>query len=469
MKGSKGTISHYINNLFIIALVLYILLYLLSTIWEHPIITETQSIMAMIMLLTTLLVFPKRGLLLPILLITISIIIVVSTSSSPIALWIGLREMNAIITLVILIGLVSWMISHRPYVKALMLLGKKKITTPTRFYSLVTSITHLISSFMTVGGIPFSYQMFQNMKKPHVTQLPWDFTLSTAVIRGFSLTVLWTAVHPAFAYVVGGTNAPLFPTMFKGLGLAMIGMALSIGIFSLQKSRKKVVDEVIPDLTMNPKEHLNGLVGKFLFWVSLLMGGIFITHHFLKLDILLAVPLVVVVVTTLYFISNRALPQYKKQWFTFVAIDFGKKKREIFLMLSAGILVGTLKETGYGHDLFLYFLTIVEWLNLNILMGLTLVVILLGFCGFPPIPAMVLLSGILIDIPGGYAPELVALSLLLGVSVTLFVAPVTVPLLLLASLNGRSLSEVGLRWNIIFGIIFLVIGLVYIQGLAVFS
>jgi hypothetical protein len=448
---------------------MFILLYLFSTIWENPILIEAQSVMAIFMLITTLIVFPKRGLLLPILLITISIIIVVFTSSSPIALWIGLREMNAIITLVILIGLVSWIISHRPYVKALMLLGEKRITTPTRFYSLVTSLTHFISSFMTVGGIPFSYQMFQNMKKPHVSQLPWDFTLSTAVIRGFSLTVLWTAVHPAFAYVVGGTNAPLFSTLFKGLGLALIGMALSIAIYRLQMNRKEVVVEVIPDLTIRSEEPLNGLVGKFLFWVSLLMGGIFITNYSLQLDILLAVPLVIVVVTTLYFISYRALPQYKKLWIRFITVDFGKKKREIFLMLSAGILVGTLKETGYGHELFLYFLTIIEWLNLNILIGLTLVVILLGFCGFPPIPAMVLLSGILVDIPGGYTPELVALSLLLGVSVTLFVAPVTVPLLLLSSLNGRSLSEIGFRWNILFGVIFLVIGLVYIQLLVVFS
>ncbi|WP_456276863.1 hypothetical protein [Bacillus sp. AK128] len=290
--------------------------------------------------------------------------------------------------------------------------------------------------------------------------------MSTAVIRGFSLTVLWTAVHPAFAYVVGGTNAPLFPTMLKGLGLALIGMLLSIFIYRIQMKQNGVTSELIPDLTLSSDEQLKGLVWKFLFWVSLLMGGIFLTNQWLQLDILLAVPLVIVVVSALYFLSHRALSEYKQLWVSFVTVDFGKKKREIFLMLSAGILVGTLKETGYGYELFLYFLTMIEWLNLNILIGLTLIVILLGFCGFPPIPAMVLLSGILVDIPGGYTPDIVALSLLLGVSVTLFVAPVTVPLLLLSSLNGRGLSENGFKPNILFGAVFLVIGVLYIQIIA---
>ncbi|WP_456276862.1 hypothetical protein [Bacillus sp. AK128] len=126
MKGHTKTVFSFSHNIFILALASFILLYLLSTIWEHPFIMVLQSIMALLMLVTTLIVFPKRSLLLPILLITISIIIVAFTGSSPIALWIGLREMNAIITLVILIGLVSWMINHRPYVKALMLLGAKR-------------------------------------------------------------------------------------------------------------------------------------------------------------------------------------------------------------------------------------------------------------------------------------------------------------------------------------------------------
>jgi hypothetical protein len=145
------------------------------------------------------------------------------------------------------------------------------------------------------------------------------------------------------------------------------------------------------------------------------------------------------------------------------------KKKEILLILSAGLIVGTLKETGYGFILFNYFLTAVEWLNINILLSLTLVVILLGFCGFPPIPAMILLSGILVNVPGGYPPELVALSLLLGVSVTLVIAPVTVPLLLISSLNGRSLSENGFSSNIFFAVSLLTVGLLYIQLLTVLS
>jgi hypothetical protein len=198
------------------------------------------------------------------------------------------------------------------------------------------------------------------------------------------------------------------------------------------------------------------------------MGGVLLTNQLLQLDVLLAVPVVIVIVTTLYFVSNRSVSQYKQLWVRLVSVDLGKKKKEMLLILSAGLLVGTLKETGYGEVLFSYFLTAVDWLNINILIGLTFVVILLGFCGFPPIPAMVLLSGVLVNIPGGYSPDLVALSLLLGVSVTLVIAPVTVPLLLISGQNGRSLAENGFRWNILFALPLLIIGLLYIQFLTLF-
>lgn len=455
-----------VNKFFVTALVTFILLYFISTAWKESIIFDLLSAMGLMMLLSIFFSKPKQNIVLPVLLITLSMIVVWITASPPFVLWIGLREMRAIIPLIILITLVNWIISHRPYVKALMNFGKRKITTPTRFFSFVAILTHFISSFMTVGGIAFVYQLFRNEKKPTVSQDPWEFTLGTAIMQGFTLTVLWTAVHPAFAYVIAGTHAPLLTTVSKGLGLAFLGFIISIIIYQFQMKRKQIPTDVTPDLEINSGEQLDGLVGKFLFWVSLLMGGIFITSQWLQLDILLAVPIVIVVVTTIYFITNDSISEYKKLWTRLVIVDLALKKKEILLILSAGLLVGTLKETGYGFVLFDYFLTAVDILNINILISLTFVVILLGFCGFPPIPAMVLLSGILVNVPGGYSPDLVALSLLLGVSVTLVIAPVTVPLLLISSLNGRSLAENGFQSNILFGVALLIIGLLYIQLLA---
>lgn len=461
-------ITQFINKLFVGALIGFIVLYFIVTVWKEPLLTELLSAMGLVMLLSSFIVLPKRGLLLPLLLITLSMIIAWMTYSSPVVLWIGLREMSAIIPLIILISLVSWIINHRPYVKALMNLGKKRITTTNRFYTFVAGITHFISSFMTEGGITFVHQMFHNEKKLSVSKLAWDFTLSTAIMRGFTLTVLWTAIHPTFAYGIAGTNAPLLPTMLKGFGLACIGFVISIIIYRMQMKQKQIPTNIMPDLSVSSEEEHDGLVGKFLFWVLLIMAGIFITSQWFHLNILLSVPVVIVIVTALYFVSNQALSQYKQLWYRFVTVDLEKRKKEVFVILSAGLLVGTLKETGQGHVLFEYFLVTVDLLNINILIGLTFAVILLGFCGITPIPAMVLISGILVNVPGGYPPDLVVLSLLLGVSVTLIIAPVTVPLILISGLNERSILENGFRWNILFGITLLIVGLIYIQLLTLF-
>ena len=458
----------FIDKVFVHSLILFILAYFISTIWTEVIFLHAMSAAGFIMLISILIVMPKRVLVLPILLISFSIAIVWLTSSPLGILWSGLREMSSIIPLVILITLISWIISHRPYVKALLSRGQNRIHTPIRFYTFTVAISHFISSFMTVGGIVFTFQMFQNLKRTETSNQAWDFTLSTAIMRGFTLTVLWTAVHPAFAYVIAGTNAPLIPTVLKGLGLALIGLVLAIFIFKFQMNQRKINVDVVPDFKNDMNERLDGLVWKFLIWVALLMGGIYTFNQGLDVNILLAVPVVIMVVTTLYFVCNRALAEYKQRWWRLMTVDLGNKKKEMILILSAGLLVGALKETGYGEVLFGYFLTGIDWLNLNVLIGLTFVVILLGFCGFPPIPAMVLLSGILMGIPGGYSTDLVALSLLLGVAVTLVIAPVTVPLLLISSQNKRSLAENGFRWNIVFGVSLLIVGIVYIQVLTLF-
>jgi len=218
----------FIDKVFVHSLILFILAYFISTIWTEVIFLHAMSAAGFIMLISILIVMPKRVLVLPILLISFSIAIVWLTSSPLGILWSGLREMSSIIPLVILITLISWIISHRPYVKALLSRGQNRIHTPIRFYTFTVAISHFISSFMTVGGIVFTFQMFQNLKRTETSNQAWDFTLSTAIMRGFTLTVLWTAVHPAFAYVIAGTNAPLIPTVLKGLGLALIGLVLAI-------------------------------------------------------------------------------------------------------------------------------------------------------------------------------------------------------------------------------------------------
>jgi hypothetical protein len=105
-----------INKLFVATLMAYIVLYFISTIWKEPVIIELLSLTGFLMLFSIFLSKQKQGLTLPILLITFSMIVVWITASSPWVLWIGLREMSAIITLIILISLVNWIISHRPYV-----------------------------------------------------------------------------------------------------------------------------------------------------------------------------------------------------------------------------------------------------------------------------------------------------------------------------------------------------------------
>jgi hypothetical protein len=454
----------YLDFIFVASLVLFIVSYFSLKIWPHSMFDQAVSFFGMTAFLSVVPTMSRKALVMPSVIIVLSLLIVSFTSSSFVIFWGGFREMKEVLPLVILVSLLEWLVGHKPYVQALFGLGRGKIKTSVHVYSFATTVSHLVSSFMTVGGIPFVYQLLKGKKQPDILELAWEFTLSTAILRGFTVSVLWTAVHPAFAYVVAGTDAPLIKTMLLGMGLAAIGLVIGLLIFILQY--KKMGFE--PNFYDGPKDEETvdkKLVFDFFVWIGILMAMIFYFHIFIGMEILVTVPVVILIVTFLYFLWNRSMKKYSKMWGKLIRDDLKTKRGQVLFILSAGLLVSALKKTGFGETLFQTFLKVITWLHLDLLIGLSIIVILLGFAGLPPVPAMVLLSGILTNLPPGYPTELISLSLLLGVSVTLVIAPITVPLLLISGQNGRSLFQNGFVWNIIFGITLLVVGQIYLQML----
>ncbi|MGF7184631.1 nitrogen fixation-related uncharacterized protein [Desulfitispora alkaliphila] len=371
--------------------------------------------------------------------------------------------MRYILALTTLVPLISWIARYKNYIHAILHMGKKQVRTNNHAYLVLSFGTHIVSSFMHIAGMAFIYHLFSK-EKPSVMSLKgWEFTIHTALARGFALTVLWSPMHPAFAYGIFGTQAPLFATIGKGLILAFVGMGVGALVYMWQFGRGESLSSWSLPISLaenGPPD--SRLVTEIFVWLGIILASIFALYSIYG-EILVIVPIVILIVTFIYFLWNRDLQQYKKLWARFITDELPHKKKETILIISAGVLVSTLKGTGFGQVFFDQFLLVTEWFKLDFLVGLTLLVIFLGFTGLPPIPAMVLLATIINDVPYGYSPELVTLSLLLGVAITLIIAPVTIPLLMMSSLNRYSLFDNGFKANIIFGIIFLVVGQMVIQ------
>ncbi|MFV8827819.1 hypothetical protein [Alkalihalobacterium sp. APHAB7] len=455
-----------IDNIFVWTVISFIFIHFMFKIPWIPSVDVLLSLTGLIILLSSIPSLSKKTLIMPSILIVFSLGILFITRSSFKILWIGLQEMREIIPLVILISLINWIISYKPYVSTLThFLQRKEKKQKTRklihVYSLSNIISFFSAFFMGIASIAFVFQLFKRGEKSQINSLAWDFTLSSAIMRGFALSVFWTTINPAFAYGIAGTNAPLFSTMVKGLGLSMIGLVIGLFIYLIQIKRLNVTTRF--ETTINNEKYDKKLLYDFFFWIGLLISLIFFLHQIANIEILVVVPLVTLFVTLIYFTYNRDIIRYIKLWKIFTSYEMKNKQQEMTLLISVGILVSTLKYTGIGDVLFNKYLLIIEWLKLDLLVGLTIMILLLGFSGLPPISAMVLLSGIIIDIPSGYSPELITLSLLLGVSITFITGPITMPLFIASSQNGRSLHQNGFVWNIFFGITLLIIGQIYLQ------
>jgi hypothetical protein len=466
LKSTWKRANYILKKAYVFVLVTFIILNFTSLIFETPYINHLISMCGLILLLSALFLMKRNNLIIPGIILGLSFIVIMSTSSNPISLWDGLREMKDIIPLVTLVVMIGWIIKYKPYVKALLQFTNGRMKTNSQFFLVTNLVSHLLSIIMSVVGIAFAYQLLNEKREEDIDQLTWDFTLSTAIMRGYSLTALWAIVHPAFAFVLAGTKAPLILTILEGFGLAVLGVTISLIAYRFQMDRKNRIKFFFQYIkSENNILERKKLIIDFIVWISIIIGTIFAFYQLLHISILTSIPLAIVIIVTIYFIVKKDMNTYFKQLENMINIDFLNKKDQVAMILSAGILVSALKVSGVGALFFNSFLTGANWLHIDMLLGLSLIVILLGLIGLPPVPAMVLLSGLLIDLPSQYPMDLITLALLLGVSISVVISPISTALLVMSSLNGRSTIQNGMYWNIFFGLLLLICGQLYFKVL----
>jgi hypothetical protein len=446
------------------ALSVYFIVYFVSEPFGLPWLNPLFSFLGLLIFASAFFLLRGAALILPIILLVFSTGMIFLTGSDPVILWDGLREMKMILPLVLLVPLVGWIMNQKPYIQAVFKASQKWMKTSTHYYLGLSLLSYAISSFMLMAGIALLHALISGNRPDNTpSRSTEDYFKSTSIMRGYSLTSLFSLFTPAFAYAVQGTGAPLWKTAGIGFILGLIGVLL--GWFLFQWYQRNAGGLEMAEMVQDTPTDVAGTGPLLKELILIIIGMISLTLLFLEftpLNILYVIPLVILLMNLTYFIAIRNLNRLLKATRQFVVQDLPKKSRELTLIFSAGLLVGSLKATGMGALFFSLFLSGLEAIHLNIYTGLTCMIILMGFLGLPPIPGMILVSGILTDLPVGVMPELITLSLLVGVVITLLIAPVTVPLLLISSLNGFSMWQNGFRWNFGFGALFFICGQVYI-------
>lgn len=391
-------------------------------------------------------------------------------------IFIGIRQMRSIIVLLLIVPIVGWVLKEEPYAEELMFFSRKWLISSGRFFAGTIFLGQLITYFLLAGSVPVNYQIMNNFLKYRTGDV-WETFKSRSALRGFALSTFWVLSIPSFVYAVDSVGASLSLVILQGFLFSLVGIALSvIGLRMLeQKHAVRLSDEIRYELQRIEKERTEyskgtGIVIEFTLLFLTLLGSILMVSSLFSIDLLTAMPPVIILWTLTYFIlKKRNIRSFTQESYSYITSSLRWKAPEMMIMLTAGPLIYGLNTSGLAP-------AFVEWAYqitsgmawLNFLWLLPLFVLIMGFSGLGAMTAMVLIGGTLQTIHLPYPPELIVFSLTIGIVLTSIACPFAVPVILLSGQNGRRLMTNSFRENWVFAIAIYAAGQLYIQLMLIF-
>ncbi|WP_404455028.1 hypothetical protein LG329_06745 [Virgibacillus necropolis] len=449
----------------------YALLHFFTYFYEVEFLLDLLSVSGLLTLLFAGMMLTVKKFKLPLFLFLVGVMVLIFSEGSAIAgLFNGILQMRSIIGLLIIVPMIGWVLREEPYIEEILVFAHKGIDSSRKFYFGIVSFTQVISYFLLFGSIPMMYQFINTILKNQKGEA-WENFKGTALLRAFALSTLWVISIPSFIFAVETLGASLWIAVIQGFGIAILGSVVAV-IFSYFQEKRYGVDltaalqtEIDSVLLHYPNRgEIKKNVFEFLLLFISLFGTIFLLHAIFSAKLMMTIPIVVVVWTCVYYLAKKRTRKLVKETRRYFANDMVKQSYQLCILLSAGVVIYALNQTGFG-------LTVIGGIQytqeifpfINFLYLLPFIVILLGFLGLGPLTVMVLVAGLLETISLPYPPELIVLSITSGSVISILLSPVIMPVIVLSASNGLSLLKNGIKFNLKYAIVFYIIVQVYIQ------
>jgi hypothetical protein len=380
-------------------------------------------------------------------------------------LWNGLRELVPLFPLIVFIPMIGWILQQEKYIETVYYYMSKALKNSTSYFLSFAFLVQMTGYFMLAGAVVLIHQFVETLFKGKTGE-GWEYLKNSPIMKGYALTAMWSVSLPSFAYAVAIVDAPLLRTQLLGIGLSIIGLVLAaVDYWAYEKRRGySLTHEINQQISQFGQQNLaSKLVFELIALFLILFTAILIVHEWFKLDLLVSVPIIVVVVTLIYFLYKGKLKTFGQKVAGMFRGEIARNSQEISLIICAGILIYTMRSSNIGTSLFnwIYEGTLnTPWLD--ILFVLPLFILLLGLMGISPMTIMVLMSGLLLNISLPYPPELIVLSLGIGNVLCLMLSPFTVTVVMMSGANGKPPFHNSIKLNARFAIKFFVAALAYL-------
>jgi len=377
----------------------------------------------------------------------------------------GILSNLPLLTLVILVPLISIPFKIGGFFHSVHYFLEILAQDSRKMFGSITVFLFCMGPILNIGSIRVLHEMIQDLKLRSIL-------LAKAYLVGFSTVILWSPYFASVAMVLYYLDLSVTEYLPYGLTLAFIQLLVGNGLFQIwyRNHKEEANNEYSQgrnskqiDVQQNRK-HRKKMLQLFLIVVGLFCS-IFLIEHLTKWPMLVLVSLTSLLFPLLWGLFQREWGEMRYYFGLFRDFSVPTMNNEIVMFIGAGVFGKALVGTTIADGIQIFLNQVAGISFMLFICTVFLILLVFTFIGLHQIVVVTVLLTQFDPVALGTTPQVLALLLMVGWSMSAVLSPVNPLNLLVSSSVNESSLAVGMRWNGIYLFSMFVIGSLFIYFL----
>lgn len=368
----------------------------------------------------------------------------------------GLQKNLPILTLILFAPLIAVPLHLGGYLEGILDNIKKTRDDPSKTFLGITGILSIIAPMLNIGSIKIMDNMIHDMNMDSRLR-------AKAYFVGFSTAMAWSPYFGSIGLIMFYTNVKVNDFILIGLTFAAVQFIIGNLLFYWSNpKRKEPGGTSLGRLFFIPSRETILCNLKLILILLTLITTIIVLEFVTQISMIILVSVISIVFLLLYGLTKAEWGRLKKELLQYTRNLETGANSEVVLFLSAGLFGSAVSQTKISHSIGMLtaHLSSISFLLFVLLLLLTIMILaILGIHQIITVPILALQINPAVI---GTTPEILAFIFVLAWFLSSIFSPVNAINILISNAVKESPFTVGIKWNGLYVLIMLLIGLIFI-------
>jgi TRAP-type C4-dicarboxylate transport system permease large subunit len=341
-----------------------------------------------------------------------------------------------IISLILLVPILSIPIELGKYGDQIRSCIQSMSRKPSLLFLSISSTFYVLGPILNMGSIRVVDSMIDRLK------FPKEF-LAKVYTRGFTSVITWSPYFASVFIVIYFLNVPLTTFLPFGFVMGLIQFGFGNMLFLFIDSKK------FDFPTIEKSEVKKVKLVELVVVISILTGAVFLSEHYIDMNMMILVTLTVIIVTVAWAIYLRKVKQFGKEVSRFFQSLLPGRSNEIVLFLTSGFFGSALSYTPAGSYLKSLLIQLSQKSLYLLIFSTILIVAVFAFLGIHQVVTISLIISIISAHELGITNVTLGLAFLSSWAIATMASPVSAVNVIISSLLKIKITKL-LRYNFLF-------------------